>query len=189
MQFGVFHKYLSIDEEMVPFFGRHTAKMFMKGKPIRYGHKLWVLASDNGYPYQFDTYCDKKASAPSNFMSCYRSVLCSEKCWWPLFVNGINMLVVASWRICCAVGGEYDKLEFRRLLVGKLVSSCQSEQGCMTGPHPRPFKAVRTQEFGHHLQRMDDGKQRRCKACAKNAKCVKCNIPLHFHCEKDFHTK
>lgn len=63
LQFGIFHKYLSIDEEMVPFFGRHTARMFMKGKPIRYGYKLWVLASDNGYPYQFDTYCGKNSNS------------------------------------------------------------------------------------------------------------------------------
>lgn len=66
IQFGVFHKHLSVDEEMVPFFGRHTAKMFMKGKPIRYGYKLWVLASDNGYPYKFDTYCGKNSTEQDN---------------------------------------------------------------------------------------------------------------------------
>ena len=26
-------------------------KMFIKGKPIRYGYKLWILAGEDGYPY------------------------------------------------------------------------------------------------------------------------------------------
>ncbi|XP_050340901.1 uncharacterized protein LOC126767429, partial [Bactrocera neohumeralis] len=33
MQFGIFSHNLSIDEEMVPYFGRHSCKMFIKGKP------------------------------------------------------------------------------------------------------------------------------------------------------------
>lgn len=38
-QFGLFSKYLSIDEQMIPFFGHHSMKMFIKGKPIRFGFK------------------------------------------------------------------------------------------------------------------------------------------------------
>jgi hypothetical protein len=33
------------------------------------------------------------------FMSNYRTVFRSKKWWWPLFVNGLNMAVVASWRL------------------------------------------------------------------------------------------
>ena len=36
---------LSIDEVMIPYFGRHGTKQFIWGKPIRYGFKLWGLAS------------------------------------------------------------------------------------------------------------------------------------------------
>lgn len=32
LQFGIFSHNLSIDESMVPYFGKHSAKMFMKGK-------------------------------------------------------------------------------------------------------------------------------------------------------------
>lgn len=51
----------SVDESMVAYFGRHGCKQFIKGKPIRYGFKVWMGAiSDpkcNGYcvwiePYQ-----------------------------------------------------------------------------------------------------------------------------------------
>lgn len=30
--------------------------MFIRGKPIRFGYKNWVLASSDGYPYKFETY-------------------------------------------------------------------------------------------------------------------------------------
>ena len=54
-QFGLFEKDLSIDEQMVPYFGRNSAKMFIRGKPIRFGYKNWVLASSDSYPYKFGT--------------------------------------------------------------------------------------------------------------------------------------
>lgn len=34
---------------MVPYFGRHSCKMFIKGKPVRFGFKLWCLCSSDGY--------------------------------------------------------------------------------------------------------------------------------------------
>lgn len=34
MQFGIFSHDLSIDEEMIPYYGRHSSKMFIKGKFI-----------------------------------------------------------------------------------------------------------------------------------------------------------
>ena len=65
-QLGIFAKDLAIDEQMVPYFGRHSAKMFIRGKPIRFGYKYLVLASSDGYPYKFETYtgvCDTKNSS------------------------------------------------------------------------------------------------------------------------------
>lgn len=56
LQFGIFTHNLSIDEQMVPYFGRHSAKMFMKGKPVRFGFKIWCLCSSEGYLYQFIPY-------------------------------------------------------------------------------------------------------------------------------------
>lgn len=47
----------SIDESMCEYFGKHGCKQFMKGKPIRFGYKLWCLCTPLGYlvstePYQ-----------------------------------------------------------------------------------------------------------------------------------------
>ena len=46
-----------MDESIVPYFGKHSAKQFIKGKPIRYGYKVWVLTTSLGHainliPYQ-----------------------------------------------------------------------------------------------------------------------------------------
>jgi DNA excision repair protein ERCC-6 len=55
-QFGIFSRYLSIDESMVPYFGHHSAKMFIRGKPIRFGYKVWSLCTDDGYPLKLVPY-------------------------------------------------------------------------------------------------------------------------------------
>lgn len=51
---------------MVPYFGRHGCKMFIKGKPVRFGFKLWCLCSSNGYLYQFIPYGGKNSNVTRN---------------------------------------------------------------------------------------------------------------------------
>ena len=41
---------------MVPYFGRHSCKQFIRGKPIRFGYKLWCLNTNTGYLMQFEPY-------------------------------------------------------------------------------------------------------------------------------------
>ncbi|CAK1601731.1 unnamed protein product [Parnassius mnemosyne] len=60
-QFGVFHENISIDESMIKYYGHHSSKQFIRGKPIRFGYKNWVAASSDGYCYSFDLYCGKTA--------------------------------------------------------------------------------------------------------------------------------
>lgn len=38
----------SVDEGMVKYFGPHPLKQYMKGKPHRFGYKVWMLASSDG---------------------------------------------------------------------------------------------------------------------------------------------
>ena len=57
---GVFHEDLSIDESMVPYFGRHGVKMYIRGKPIRFRYKLWSLHGLDGYPYYLQVYKGKE---------------------------------------------------------------------------------------------------------------------------------
>ncbi|XP_054720650.1 piggyBac transposable element-derived protein 3-like [Uloborus diversus] len=58
-QFGAFSENLSVDEEMIPYTGHHSAKMHMWGKPIKFGYKLWVLATAEGYPLNLQVYVGK----------------------------------------------------------------------------------------------------------------------------------
>lgn len=46
----------SIDEAMVPYYGGHSCKQFIRGKPIRWGYKFWVGATTLGYVLWFDPY-------------------------------------------------------------------------------------------------------------------------------------
>lgn len=61
-QFGVHHKHLSVDEQMLPYFGMHSAKMYMRNKPVKFGFKFWVLASSDGYPYHVILYTGKDST-------------------------------------------------------------------------------------------------------------------------------
>ena len=47
---------LSIDESMVPYYGRHSCKQFIRGKPIRFGYKVWMLSTSLGYMVKFEPY-------------------------------------------------------------------------------------------------------------------------------------
>ena len=62
-RFGVVHEDLSIDESMMPYYGRHSCKQFIRGKPIRFGYKLWVLVSSTGLPYHVEIYEGKSPNA------------------------------------------------------------------------------------------------------------------------------
>jgi DNA excision repair protein ERCC-6 len=63
LQVGIFHTNLSVDECMIPYFGRHSSKQFIRGKPIRFGFKLWVLAADDGFPYKLEIYTGRQNGA------------------------------------------------------------------------------------------------------------------------------
>lgn len=65
-QFGIFSENLTIDERMVRYFGRHGCKMYMKNKPVKFGYKLWMLTSYNGYPFNIIPYqgAEEKCKEP-----------------------------------------------------------------------------------------------------------------------------
>lgn len=52
-------KELSYDESMVKYYGKHGCKQFIRGKPIRFGYKVWSLNTVQGYLVNFDIYQGK----------------------------------------------------------------------------------------------------------------------------------
>lgn len=47
---------LSVDESMIPYYGRHSTKQHIHGKPIRFGYKAWCLCTRFGYLVQAQLY-------------------------------------------------------------------------------------------------------------------------------------
>jgi hypothetical protein len=59
-----FEEIVSVDEHMVKFQGMNSMKQYMKGKPIPWGFKEWLLAAaKSGYVYIMDIYTGKGSSS------------------------------------------------------------------------------------------------------------------------------
>lgn len=57
----------SIDESMVPYYGRHSTKQFIRGKPIRWGYKLWCGTTRCGYIEWFEPYQGASTILPEKY--------------------------------------------------------------------------------------------------------------------------
>ena len=44
-------EFTSVDEIMVPYYGRHANKQYICGKPVRFGFKLWGACTSNDALY------------------------------------------------------------------------------------------------------------------------------------------
>nr|XP_040567976.1 uncharacterized protein LOC121117599 [Lepeophtheirus salmonis] len=47
---------------MVPYYGRHSCKQYIKNKPVKFGYKIWPAATTLGYAVEFYTYAGKDSS-------------------------------------------------------------------------------------------------------------------------------
>ncbi|CAK1585032.1 unnamed protein product [Parnassius mnemosyne] len=56
LEFSRLEEHYSVDEAMIPYYGRHGCKQHIKGKPIRYGFKAWVGATRLGYVLWMELY-------------------------------------------------------------------------------------------------------------------------------------
>ena len=112
---------------MVPYFGMHSAKIFNRGKLIRFGYKNWVLASSDGYPYIFETYtgaCDTKNSS---------------KPLGPLVVSALSVetLLVIVY---------FDNFFTSHYLLRDLHKNCRyrdADSGCVDAPYLDSLKFIR----------------------------------------------
>lgn len=57
----------SIDEAMIPYYGRHPCKQFIRGKPIRWGYKFWVGTLRLGYILWFSPYQGASNTLPNKY--------------------------------------------------------------------------------------------------------------------------
>ncbi|KAG5866826.1 hypothetical protein JTB14_016556 [Gonioctena quinquepunctata] len=59
--------HLAYDESMVKYFGRHGCKQFIRGKPIRFGYKIWSLNTKDGYLANFELYQGKGPNVNTDY--------------------------------------------------------------------------------------------------------------------------
>ncbi|KRX34925.1 PiggyBac transposable element-derived protein 3 [Trichinella murrelli] len=69
IQHGMFHEEFSVDELIVLYFGRHGAKMLMKGKMIQFGYKVLMLCGRDGYSCHMIIYQGKEFQASKVLLS------------------------------------------------------------------------------------------------------------------------
>ena len=50
---------------MVHYYGRHHMKQFIRGKPIRFGFKMWAHCSERGNLHSFEFYTGRHDNQPS----------------------------------------------------------------------------------------------------------------------------
>ncbi|KAJ8909953.1 hypothetical protein NQ315_004020 [Exocentrus adspersus] len=50
---------LAYDESMIRYFGHHSCKQFIRGKPVRFRYKVWCLNTPSGYLINFEVYQGK----------------------------------------------------------------------------------------------------------------------------------
>ena len=62
-QYGSFANH-SVDESIIPYYGKHGTKQFIRGKPIRFGFKLWCITSSEGYLLHAEPYCEVDTDLP-----------------------------------------------------------------------------------------------------------------------------
>ena len=47
---------VAVDDGMIKYFGPHTLKQFMQGKPTRFEYKIWILATSDGQLLAYQPY-------------------------------------------------------------------------------------------------------------------------------------
>lgn len=67
LDYFVPQKHLAYDESLVKYFGRHGCKQFIRGKPIRFGYKMWCVNTKDGYLMNFDMYQGKDPNENENY--------------------------------------------------------------------------------------------------------------------------
>ncbi|KAL4132168.1 hypothetical protein QTP88_009375 [Uroleucon formosanum] len=89
---------INYDESMIKYFGRHSCKQFIQGKPIRFGYKMWCLNSSDGYLINFDIYQGKLPGGKTTYENVF------GKCTAPLIYFLENLSPEKrklSYRIFC----------------------------------------------------------------------------------------
>ena len=153
---------LDVDESMVPCYGRHGCKQFIRNKPIHFGYKIWCLNAPLGYLVKFIPYqekgsvTDKELGLGGSVVVDLLSVLSEEDKYKVYFDNFFTSLV--------------DKLTEKKIGATGTVRENRIEKCPITG-----VKEMKKKERGTYDYQYDDQKklslqvewQQRSNGCLK----------------------
>ena len=80
-----------IDESMVPYFGRHGCKQYMRNKAVKPGYKFWVAATPPGYTIQFYPYAEKDET----MIQTYDSVVLLLRPWQKSYYRKLVLTTIS----------------------------------------------------------------------------------------------
>lgn len=138
-----------------------------------------------------------------NLVACYRIPIRIKKWWFPLYTWSLSVSAVNAWRLRQRHTGQKEPyLNFlRELCIGMLShhGTKPTRKRSLVGGEP---PESRFDNLGHwivstQLDAAGKAKRRNCKMCYLNGKadlktvfmCEKCEVPLHTHCFKPYHTR
>ncbi|KAF9407002.1 hypothetical protein HW555_012826 [Spodoptera exigua] len=110
----------------------------------------------------------------------YRTSIRGKKWYFPLFCHCLDMALHNAWQLYKHNGGQYDHLNFRRMVARGLLETYKKSEKRGPCPSPRNHKeASRYDRIDHLIEYKDT--QLTCKVCKKktNFICKKCNTYLH----------
>lgn len=128
-------------------------------------------------------------------LGAFRPVIRGKKWWFPLFLNALNMSVVAAWRMYCHLHPNHrdtTHLEFRRSVSLCLLKGTPNRKRYGGGLHAHLPYDVRYDGIGHKTATTSQG---RCVLCSANTRtmCSKCGVRLHYSrgsvCFTVYHTR
>ena len=137
IEHGYIPEFSSVDESMVPYYGKHHTKQFIRGKPIRFGFKFWAHCSKKGYLHSFEFYTRKTDDSAQNYdelgvggnvvMRLIEKTRCTEergcKIFFDNFFTSIPLMnLLTEKEICCMGTARENRLQKCPLITKKEIS-------------------------------------------------------------------
>jgi hypothetical protein len=120
-------------------------------------------------------------------LGAYRPQLRSKKWWWNLFSNGLNMALIASWRIHTEIHEKNQQLSHLEFLRNVTQLLLQMRESMISRPGPKTNPPIETRVTDdHYLIPTTQGRCAQYKSHIRK-KCLGCDKRLHVNCFAIYH--